>query len=207
MPDEPAALAVQVAARWFEFAAPATLGEFVDWSGFGKRDAAAAVAALKLKAVTVEGFSEPLLGPAAVMGALTEAHAIEPTIDLLPAADNLYALRSSPVPLIDPAHLDRVVDSWGRGQRALADSAYLHARMVREGEQLIGAWDWDPDAEAIFAKAFAPLAGDRAARFDAAVSDLSGFVKAAFGHGRNTSIDSAKAQRARVASLHADARA
>lgn len=207
VPDDIGGLAVMLAERFFRVAGPATVDEFVNWSGLGKRDAQGAVKALGLVAVGIAGVAGEAFVPADEVDELASRRAVEGGVRLLSFADNYLSLRANAGALADAAHGDRFANSWGRGQKPLAASAYLHSRAVLEGDRLAGSWEWDPDAGAVVAVGFDALAGGRAAAWAAEAAGLTAFLRDEVGHARSTSIDSEGSQRERLALVVAGGRA
>lgn len=195
-------LAPRLAERFFTFAGPATRDEFANWSGLGKRAALAGIKAAGLVPVQVTGYADEAWVTAADAERLARPGGVEPRVALLNFADNFLSLHADPNAFLDPAHAACAVESWGRGRKPVGVHRYLHARTIIDGDRLIGAWDYDPDAGAVFAVTFGPLGSAVHAALDAEVEALTAFL-AGFGHGRSSSIDSPKAQRKRVANLRA----
>lgn len=203
LPDDAAGLAGPLAEVFFGFAGPATLDEFVKWTGLTKGAAQKGMKAAGLVEVAIAGYAESAWVRAGDRAALEEAVEVEGGVALLNFADNYLAVRSTPAAFADEAHAGRAASSWGRGQKPLGEAAYLHARAVLDGDRLAGSWAWDPDAEAVVAEPFDDLAPARAEALAAAAASLTAFLKDEVGHARSTSIDTAKSQRQRLALVKA----
>lgn len=141
--DDPTTVHAALAERFFRWAGPATVDAFAAWSGFGKTVCKKAVAAADLVEVDVDG--EAMFADPAALQA--DDDVTRPA--LLPALDNLYALRGATAPLVDPMHHDLEVASFGRGGVAsLAEATQLLERTVVVQGELVGSWGYDPEAGA-----------------------------------------------------------
>lgn len=140
-PVRPADPLADLARFFFRVAGPATLDHFAEWSGFGKREVAAAMQAADLVPVAVEGFA-PLAwvaggGPSP---APEGAH-------LLAFEDNLFVLHGGPAPLTEARHHDRPLAAWGSYEPATFGTAkHISERVVLLDGGVAGWWDWDATA-------------------------------------------------------------
>lgn len=202
-PDDPRAIARPLAERFFRYAGPATLDEFCKWSGLNKGQGKAGIAAAGLTPVRIEGYADEAWVHPADADALAKASPVDSGVSLLNFADNYLSLHRAPRAFADPAHVDRVANSWGRGAKSIAASEYLHTRALLVGDRLAGSWEWDPDVEAAVAVPFAPLAKGAREALAAAAADLTAFLRDELGHAKSTSIDSDSNLRKRVALVRA----
>lgn len=206
LPEDLAGLAAPLAERFFRFAGPATLDEFTTWSGLSKRDAKAGIKACGLVTLRITGYADEAFAHPDDADALAAPAPVEGGVALLNFADNYVTLRATPAALADPAHAPRVANSWGRGQKPLSESSYLHCRAALDGDRLAGSWEWDPDAGAVVAEPFDDLPPARAEALAAEAASLTAFLRDEVGHARSTSIDTEKAQRERLALVTARGR-
>lgn len=138
-PLEEAEQARELAQRFFSWCGPASLEEFVTWSGLGKRVARAALQALDLVELEVQG--ETRHAPAELLEG-------SPTgWSLLPAQDNLLSLRANPSLVSRPEFHDLQVHAMGRGRTVpLREARWMFHRCVFHEGELVGLWDWDEDS-------------------------------------------------------------
>lgn len=190
--EEPAAVHLALAKRFFLWAGPASLDAFAGWSGFGKTVCKKAVEAAKLAPVDVDGEAmfcapENLADDAPVTRAA-----------LLPALDNLYALRGATAPLVDPMHHDIEVAAFGRGGAAsLSVATQLMERTVAVQGELVGSWGYDPTTAT---SEFHPF-GKASKKLTAEVSKEMAAADATFealGHARTICLDKDSALQKRL---------
>ncbi len=202
-PDTDAGQAAALARRFFAWAGPAGVDEFVEWSTLGKRVARAAVAGLELVPVAIEGVDADLFVLPAQADGLQGAMD-EDDVHLLPAQDNLITLRGSPALLANPAHHTRELMAMGGRTVVLQKARWVHQRPVFHRGEWIGLWDWDLDAQQVLVAGFAQLKGDVAARARAKAEALTPFIRDELdGRARANSIDGEKSQRRRAAAISA----
>ena len=157
-PTEVEEQARELALRFFSWAGPASIAEFVTWSGLGKRVARKAVQGLDLVEVQVEDLDEPRW---AFEAALDRR---EPTgWALLPAQDNLISLRASPAMLAELAFHEVELQAMGRSRTVpLREARWMFHRCVTRDGELVGLWDWDEDSGELlvggFGEALSPSA-------------------------------------------------
>ncbi len=200
-PGAPETQAVELARRYFDWAGPATLTEFVAWTQVGKRVAKAAVAALELVAVELEGIEEVAY---ATPGALDTATTADDEVYLLPSQDNYFALRDGLALLVDPRHHAREVLSMGGRTQALGSARWFVQRPIVHQGMVIGFWEYDLDAGEVVYAGLDPVQGSLADRLAVRAKDLGAFIRDQLdGSARSISIDSDKGIRRRVAALRA----
>ncbi|MFZ5477268.1 MAG: DNA glycosylase AlkZ-like family protein [Myxococcota bacterium] len=158
---------VELGRRFFRWAGPATRNEFAEWAGIGVREADAAIRALGLAPVKVEGLGEAWDAGAAPGEGQTR---------FLPFRDNWLYFRRSPSVLVRPAHHAVPVHAWGKGLRPVRDAESIHMHTISAGGELVGAWEYDRSDVRI--RTFEPttLGPEREA--------VTAFVRGELGHSR-----------------------
>lgn len=199
LPDDPIDLYAGMARIFFHAAGVATLKDFAGWTGIAQRDAKAAVERLGLLPIEVEGSRDLHYLPEDRRGLLEQP---ADAVALLSFEDNLIHLHGGPAFLVDEAHHDAPVPSWGMGRPStLGDAKHLAMRsFVAEGK-VAGFWEYDPDAREIVVRPFSPLAPATKAKVDEAAADLSRFLTDELGHGRSFSLDTDEELRKRSAKI------
>ncbi|MFK4065952.1 DNA glycosylase AlkZ-like family protein [Streptomyces sp. NPDC029674] len=181
----------ELARRYFDWAAPASLAHFRWFSGCTVAAAKAAVAGLGLVDV-----GEGLLMPPGLVDAF-EAYAVpdEPSYALLAGTDGIHLLHRDLGRIIEPADAER--EFGGKRLGGLADAP---AHIIVDRGRLVGLWEYDVDAAEVVWRVFdAALRDDAALR--AAVTATESFVRDELGDARAFSLDSPKARVPRVAEL------
>lgn len=188
-PVQPAEQAIELARRFFSWAGPATLAEFVRWSGLTKTACKKAVSALGLEAVTIEGLGAGFAGVGSGGPAPAGPHC-------LPGHDNLITLRETPAPLVDPAHQAFEVLAMRNKPTPLGAAQWILTRPIVEGGRIVGFWEYDVDAQRCVLGGVEPfdLAAART-RLDGIAALLADLDHAFKAH----AIDTLKALRQRVA--------
>lgn len=170
---------------FFAGAAPATVKDFAGWAGLSQRDAQQAVHDLPLQPVKVPGYSDQALAFAEDLKAVPASQ----TIAFLPFEDNYLTIHGGLCELTDPAYHDRLLPVWGGGGRTspLAGSKQIPLRPILLGPEVVGFWEYDPDAQrvvyALFAKSAAAVSMAQAAE------SLTAFLRDELHHGRSFSLD------------------
>jgi hypothetical protein len=162
----------ELAARFLAWAAPATADDFAWWSGIGKRQARAAMDALRV--------DDP--PPCDTRG-----------IVLLPFRDNLFNLRRSIAPFVDDEEAE-VLDWKNRVVRATSLES-LHQNAILADGALVGVWEFDQDAERIVARTF----GAKPRGLDAAIRETERFIREQLGDHRYYALDTATSREPRLA--------
>ena len=161
----------ELAARFLAWAAPATADDFAWWSGIGKRQARAAMDALRVD-------DPPPCGARGIV--------------LLPFRDNLFNLHRSIAPFVDDANAE-VLDWKNRVVRA-ASLESLHQNAIVADGALIGVWEFDPAAERVVARTF----GKKPRGFEAAVRATERFIREQLGDHRYYALDTATSREPRL---------
>lgn len=180
----------ELARRYFEWAAPATLAEFRWFSGLGAKAAKAAMAPLELVPL---GAGDPRLLLESQRSKLEQFEpASEPDIHLLSSLDGLFLLRRNLDSIV--AAEDRQHPLLKRGTRGLTDLP--HHPIVDRG-RVIGFWEYDPAEEAMVWATF----GGAAAPVRKAVSRTRTYIQRELGDARAYNLDTPKRRARRIASL------
>ena len=182
-------VAVELARRYFRWAAPASVAQFQWWSGLGARAAKAAAESLKLASVDEDqlAFAEDA---EAVRGGKASK---DPAAALISSLDNLFHLRRELESLADPADLKRVPRE-GRAGGALMD---LPSHGIAHGGKLAGLWEYDAGEQRIVAAVF----GKPAPAVKKAIAATEAFVRDELGDARQFSLDSPESRKERLAAL------
>lgn len=192
-PDRDAAFA-ELAARYFSWAAPASLKHFRWFSGLTAKAAKAAVEPLGLQ--PVEGTD--LLLPPDLVDAFAAFEAPgEPHYTLVSGIDGLHLLHRDLGRLLEPE--DAARPSPGEPAKALGDRPDPETSLIVDRGRIVGLWEYDPDAAEIVSLTFGRP--DKALR--EAVDRTQTFVRDQLGDVRTYSLDSPKARAPRIAALRA----
>lgn len=195
-PDFDAA-AVDLARRYFSWAAPASLKHFRWFSGFGAAVAKKAIAALDLCPVA----GTDLLIPAD-QEADFHAYAVpdEPCYALVAWLDGIHLLHRDLGRLLDPGDADRQVPG-GKPGTTLGSLADPRSPIVVDRGRVVGLWEYDPEAADIVCQSF--VGYDDALR--AAISRTAAFAGEQLGDVRVNSLDSPRSRAPRIEALRAAA--
>jgi len=182
-------LAIELARRYFRWAAPASAAQFQWWSGLGARAARAAVAELKLAPVDGEELAFP-----DDADALRAAQPSQPTrAALVGSIDNLFHQRREVESLTEPGDLKRIPRE-GRAGGSLVD---LSSHAIVEDGRLAGLWEYDAEKTRIVAAVF----GKTTAAVKEAIAATEAFVRDQLGDARQFSLDSPESRKERLAGL------
>ena len=176
----------ELARRFFRWTGPASLAELQQFSGLGVKASKAAVEALRL--VPLEPGSELLLFP----------DDLEQLASFAPPKKPQYVLVSS---LDGLAHLRRDLGALLPEKERAAGAALseLDSHAIFDRGQLVGLWDFDPEANELVWRAF----GKPDAALKEAVARTERFVQAQLGDARTFSLDSPKSRKPRLEALRA----
>ncbi|HEY1177726.1 MAG TPA: crosslink repair DNA glycosylase YcaQ family protein [Phytomonospora sp.] len=181
----------ELARRYFYWTGGASVAHFRWFSGFGVRDAKAALSDVDLVAIPgtdllmhsgdVEEFDEFTVPE-------------EPVYALVCWIDSLFLLRRDLPSIAEPADLRRA--AIGHTQGALSD---LATQAIVDRGRLVGLWEYDEGAgEIVWASFVRP---DDALR--AAVARTQEYVRDQLGDLRGSSMDTAKARKPRIEAIKA----
>lgn len=194
--DDQVAMIARLAEHYFAVAGPATAREFADWSGMALRDVTVALARVALAPVIVEGTPEMhwvLAGH--------QAHLHQPVTSsgprLLPFIDPVIEYRSTIASLVDVRHHDRELPAT-RGQMApIGKLKALWQRAIFDEGEVVGVWEWDPDASRVVTATFAPLPMARHQLLEAQAEKTTEFLRN-LGDARAFSLDTQESLRQRA---------
>ncbi|MFE0684578.1 DNA glycosylase AlkZ-like family protein [Streptomyces sp. NPDC058961] len=190
----PERAAAELARRYFDWAAPASLQHFRWFSGFTAAAAKAAVAGLGLEPVADGGG---LLLPAALREEFTGyERPTAPAYALLAGIDGLHLLHRDLPRLLDPADGERVFQ-----KKALNARPDLPAHAIVDRGRIVGLWEYDVEGAEIVWQAF----GKADAALRAEVDRVTAFVRDELGDARGFSLDSPRARAPRIAELRSGA--
>lgn len=178
----------ELARRFFRWIGPAKLSEFQWFSGLGVKAAQAAIAPLRLASY----FDGALLFPDDLDALQSYKLPKKPQIALLASIDSLIHHRRNHISLLD--NPDNLHANIGR----IAD---LPSHAITDRGQLIGLWEFDPDAGKIVWLTFDKPAKEVAAT----VKETEAFIRDQVGDARSFSLDSPKSRAPRLAAIRAAA--
>lgn len=189
--DDPIDLFAGMARIFFRGAGLGTIKDFAAWAGVSQRDAKAAVERTPLVPVAIEGVADVHYLLEERRDLLDRAAEAASAVAFLPFEDNVVALHGGAALLVDPAHHEISVPSWGSrrsGGTPLREARHMSLRTVVADGRVAGFWEYDPDAREVVVGPFAKLPGAVGKRVDAEAAKLAGFLSD-FGHGRSFSLD------------------
>jgi hypothetical protein len=187
-------VSVELARRFFRWAAPATPAQLAWWAGLGVKAAKAVVAQIEL--VPLEPGDARLMFPADREALLSFERPKDPSYRLVGSLDNIAHPRREVASLLSEAHAALHVWSDGKTQTAGALSDLPFHAIVDRG-QLVGLWDYDPEARAIVWKTF----DEPTAALKQEVARVTAFVRDDLGDARSFSLDSPESRSPRLEAL------
>ena len=198
-PMSDAELGHALALRFFRQAAPATVDQFVWWSGLGARAARAAAAAVELQAVALPGDeagAPRMLLPDVVDALGAQEVPRSTTPPLVSSLDNLFHARREIATSLDDSDRDRRVRAEKKEVAVNTLFDMPHHGIVDRG-RLIGFWAYDFAARAIVHSTF----DERARGVDQAASRTAAFIREQLGDARSFSLDTPDRRGAQLAAL------
>ncbi len=180
----------EIARRYFEWAAPATLAEFRWFSGLGAKAAKAAIEPLGLLPLKTD--DDRLLSRSQQLRLRDFGPASGPDINLLSSLDSLFLLRRDLDGMV--AEEDRQHPLLQRSARGLTN---LPHHPIVDGGRLIGFWEYDPAVNAVIWATF----GKRTDAVREAVSETETFIRKDLGDARAYSLDTPKRRAKRILAL------
>lgn len=186
-----------MARRFLQWGAPVSVDDFAWWSGVPKRVARQAFDESGARPVAVEGEPAPRFEPA---GTDEISGLAEPPADrvfFLPFRDNLLGLHRGVEIFTDDGELE--VLGWNSNRVPAASAESLHQNAIVRGGRVIGAWEFDPDADTVVYKLWDRPRRSDAGRVDRDASLLGTFIREQLGDARFYPFDSAKTRAPRIA--------
>ncbi|MEY9846699.1 DNA glycosylase AlkZ-like family protein [Streptacidiphilus sp. MAP5-3] len=184
---------VELARRYFAWAAPASLPHFRWFSGFTAARAKAAIAPLGL--APVEG-TDLLLPPELAEEFSAYRRPEKPHYALLAGIDGIHLLHRDLVRLVDPADAERPVPGAKAG-RVFGSDADPQCHLVVDRGRIVGFWEYDTERSELVHQLFVPL--------DAALQDAltrtEAFVRDQLGDARGFSLDSPRSRVPKIAAM------
>jgi len=190
---EPGAARVELARRWFRWAAPASLRHFRWFSGLTAAAARDAVEPLSL--VPLPG-TDLLLPPELADAFAAYREPAEPRYALVAGNDGLHLLRRDLPLLIAPADAQRPVPGAKAG-RVFGGEADPPCHLVTDRGRVVGFWEYDTQRHEIVHQLFVP----QDAALKAAVARTEAFVREQLGDARGFSLDSPKTRAPRITAM------
>ena len=188
-------LAMELARRYFRWAAPATVKNFCWWSGLGVTAARTAVAELPLVPLQ-EGDDRLMFAEDRDELLATRAEAGPERISFVASLDNLVHLRRAVAPHLSEADAGRRIPG---AHQLIGTVIDLELHPIVDRGRIVGLWDWDGiDGELVW-KTFGP----RTKAITAAAAAFAKFVGEELGDVRSFSLDSPDSRRDRIAALRA----
>ncbi len=188
---------VELARRFFDWIAPASVAEFQWFSGLGARAAKAAIEPLDLQPFQ-EGDAR--LIPRAKR---EQFSSFDPPQKqrcvLVSCLDGILHLRRDVRGLLRPQDLKRSVFTE-RGMTEIGELSDLSHHAILDRGTLVGLWDFDPITGAVAWKSF--MGKDRA--LEETVKQTEEFVRQQLGDARAFSLDSPKSRVSRIHALTTD---
>lgn len=204
LPEDVTSLHARFGEIFFRAAGLSTRKAFADWAGLSQKEAQAAMAALPLVPVAVEGEKETyaMLEEKSADLAMDLAAA---TIAFLPFEDNSQALQGVPSLLIDAAYHDIEVPAWGMGGKKsrLGDAKHSQLRSIVAEGRMAGFWEFDPEKQ-IIVNAWLGANNETRRRAETLAENTAAFLRDEIGHAHSFSLDTDYAMKSRatfVASL------
>lgn len=177
--------------------------DLAEWTGLGKKEVTAALAAVGAEKVAIEGYAAEAWVDPTHRDEL-RADATPEGVWLLPFADHVTALHGGPAAWVDPRHHGRPVPVWGMSRGGtLGDARHAMVRMVLVGDRVRGLWEWDAAAGRVFVAPLDDLDARTRAAVDDAADALSAFIRDELGHARSFSLDTDDKLAERLATLRA----
>jgi hypothetical protein len=186
--------AVELAVRYFRWAAPASLKHFRWFSGFSAAAAKKAIAELDLVPL-----QDDLLMPAELVDEYRDfVPPDKPQYALVAGIDGIHLLHRDIGRLLDPADADRQApgEKPGKTLGVLADPP---CHLIVDRGRIVGLWEFDPDSGTIAYEAFVPVDDE----LRAAVARTEAYAREDLGDVRSFSLDSPKSRAPRLHALRA----
>lgn len=195
--DHAPALNSWMAQHYFQVAAPGRVRDFADWAGIGQKDAGTAMAPLNLQQIAVEGQKEPYFLPQDRLNGLEDDTPAQ-SPRLLSLIDPLTDYRNGLQLLVNPRHHGVELPGIGGKLKPIRELNALWLRMICDGGEVIGVWDFDPDAKHVVTATFDPLPKPRQKVLNDEAERLTVLLRDTLKDARAYSLDSEKSLRQRA---------
>lgn len=189
---------VELGRRFFRWIGPATAAEFQWFSALGVKAAKSVID--KLGLVPVEKDTDRLVTPEDRDAFAKFKISKDPMIVLVSSLDAMFAHRREVTLLTDPAHRKHAL--FGDGGEKTGFVIDLPSHGILDRGQLVGLWEFDPDAGKIVWASFGP----RTKAIAAAVEVTETYLRDQVGDARSFSLDSPKSRAPRLEALRKTAR-
>jgi hypothetical protein len=184
----------QLARRFFSWIGPATIAEFLWFSGLGVKAAKVAVEPLKLEPIKTGDDRLLLPDDRARLEAFKTPK--DPHYVLAASLDSIALLRRDLKGMLDPKDLDRQV-FVERDTKPLGGLADLPSHAILDRGRVVGLWEYDTSNNSIAWMAF--VKKDKA--LQEAVARTEQYVREQLGDARSFSLDSPRSRAPRVEAL------
>ena len=185
---------VELARRYFRWIGPATISEFQWFSALGVKAAKAAIEPLKLEAI--ESGSDRLMFPDDREAFHSFKIPKSSACVLISPLDSMVLLRRDLSQLLSPESARQKVYA-DKGYCDMSGLSDLPSNAILRDGEIVGLWEYDPEAESIAWMAFAKPD----AAMKEAVAKTEAFVRDQLGDARSFSLDSPKSRMPRVQAL------
>lgn len=186
-------VSTELGRRFFQWAGPATLGEFQWFSALGVKAAKAALDPLKLEPLAKD--SDLLMLPADRQSFDAFQVPKQPQYRLVALIDGITLLKRNSAQLTDEA--DRKHPLFGRKAYAGEKLVDLPSNGIFDRGRLIGLWEYDPAQQEIAWVTFVPMNED----LKKAVAETEQYVRDQLGDARSFSLDSPKSRMPKIEAL------
>jgi len=175
---------------------PASAAEIADWSALTKTDVRRALTELHAERVEIDGWPGPAWLLPDDVRAWKAFQADEARVVLLPYRDPFVAVRRPPAVLT--SRPDAVVLNPAQKPIAIRDASGVNQHTIVAGGELIGVWEYDPDARRVLTRVWSTNRTLRARVADAA-ADTQRFIREQLGDARRSAVDPPDRRAARAA--------
>jgi len=185
-PADPAARRTAIARLFLQRGGPLSVAELAAFTGYGKRDCAAAIAACGATEVEVEGRGAAFLVPEQLDTSPTEP---SDTLRFVAFEEAYVVLHGGPGGLTDPRHHDITIRAWGRGRpEPIGTATHLASRTLLRGDELVGLWEYSVNDGDVAWATFDACEAAETARIHAATEPLAALLTE-LGHARTFNMD------------------
>jgi hypothetical protein len=193
----------QLASRFFEWAAPATLKEFAWWAGISQKEAREALLALKMIKVSVSEWTEEAWVPAEQADALAGMRSTRNggAIRFLPFRDNYLYFRRNLAVFVEPEERQCKVIDWMNRLVPIGELQSLHSNAIAIDGRLSGLWEYDPENRKVVWSVIGAMKTDQRRALEALVEELEKFIRSELGDVSFYAFDAGPKRRMRINSL------